>query len=125
MDKVFLLSVIGVVLVNIIKQIKPEYAPPLSIALSLTLVGIIALECKTVINIIGNELVDIPHADKMYRDLIKILLIGYVSKFICNLCDDYGMKSLSDKVDFASRLVVISVAISWIKNLLVDIKLLL
>ena len=56
--------------------------------------------------------------------IFKITGISYIIEFSAELLDDFGMKSLSSKVVFAGKLIIISLAspiIYSVFNLMVDI----
>ena len=125
MSKIIIVAVISLLAVNTIKQIKGEYAVALSLAISTVLIAIILPDAKRLYLSINDLMKDLPYTQKLFTDLTKICLIGYGCKFTCNLCDEYGSKSISDKIDLACRIYTCSIAVSWLYKLLVDINKLL
>jgi len=72
-----------------------------------------------------NTLINHSGVDKeLFVIIFKITGISYVIEFSADLLDDFGMKSLSNKIIFAGKLIIISVAspvIYSVFNLMVNI----
>ena len=110
---------------NTLKQIKSEYALPLTIASSIIILGIIIKEITPVIFYIQNLIDKMGIEGELTSTIIKVCLISYGNNFICNLCLDYGYKSIADKVDLATRFSLIALSIPWITKLYININKLL
>ena len=50
--------------------------------------------------------------------IIKIVAISYVADFSSSLCEDMGIKSLGEKVNFASRIIIFVMATPIFSNLI-------
>lgn len=50
--------------------------------------------------------------------IIKIVAISYLADFSSSLCDDLGVKSLGEKVNFVSRIIIFVLSIPVFNNLL-------
>ena len=123
--KIILTALISIILINTLKQIKSEYALPLTIAVSLIMFGMIINEAYPVINYIKSLTDSIKLENELLNTIIKVCIISYLKIFICNLCNDYGYKSISDKVDLAVRFTLIYLCIPWISKLYININKLL
>ena len=123
--KIMLIALTSVILINTLKQIKSEYALPLTIAAAVAMLSIIINEIKTFIDSIKHITTEFPIDNELINIVIKICFIGYVKNFIYNICIDYGYKSIADKVDLAARITLISLCLPWIYELLVNINKLL
>ena len=44
---------------------------------------------------------------ELFNIIIKVTLVAYLIEFACNLIEDLGIKSLSDKVAFAGKILLI------------------
>lgn len=42
--------------------------------------------------------------------VIKIIAISYLADFTSSLCDDMGVKSIGDKVSFASKIIIFTIS---------------
>ena len=50
--------------------------------------------------------------------VIKIVGISYLVEFTSDLIDDFGLKSLSDKIVFAGRILILTTAFPIIEKLI-------
>ena len=50
--------------------------------------------------------------------VIKILGISYLIEFAASLIDDFGLKSLSEKVVFAGKLVIFALSVPVAENVI-------
>ncbi len=58
-----------------------------------------------------NELIELSKIDKdLFKIIIKITSIGYLVEFCAGTIEDMGLKSLSDKLVFAGKIVIILTA---------------
>lgn len=53
---------------------------------------------------------------------VKVTLVAYLIEFACGLTEDAGLKSLSDKLAFAGRLVLVGMSIPVFSSLISLIK---
>ena len=125
MGRIIAIALIGVILTNVIRQTKAEYAVPLSLAVAITLLTLIVNDARQLYIYAKNLMSELPVANELSADVLKICIIGYTNKFTCSLCEDYGHKSIADKVDAASKIAVSIIALPWVYRLMVDINKLL
>ncbi len=125
MIRLIAVAIISIVLLDIIKQLKSEYVSVLSLAVSVVMLGMLMPEAKKLYLNVSDLLDIIKLPDRLFYDLVRICLIGYICKIVCNFCDDNGYKSVSDKVDLGCRIYVSGITITWIYKLMVYINKLL
>ena len=123
--KIVIIVVISLVLINMLKEIKPEFSIYVTIATSITTMFIIVNELQPIYEIIDKTRSEFNFDDELIQVVLRICLIGYLKNFITDICIDYGHKTLADKVDFAARIAMVSLCIPWIKQLMVNINKLL
>ncbi len=56
-------------------------------------------------------------SSNLFLLVIKITAISYLADFSSSLCEDLGVKSLGDKVSFASKIMIFTLATPVIINL--------
>lgn len=56
-------------------------------------------------------------SSNLFLLVIKITAISYLADFASSLCDDLGVKSLGDKVNFASKIIIFTLSTPVIINL--------
>lgn len=57
-------------------------------------------------------------SSELFVLIVKIVAISYLADFSSSLCEDLGAKSIGDKVNFASRLIVFVLSLPILSNLL-------
>lgn len=58
-----------------------------------------------------NEIIDMTGVDKEYYAIIfKIISIGYLVEFGAGVIEDFGLKSIADKLVFVGKIVIIGVS---------------
>ena len=56
--------------------------------------------------------------DGIYKIVLKVLAISYLSEFASGAVEDLGQKNLSEKIQFASKTIMIVLAMPLLKNLI-------
>ncbi len=57
--------------------------------------------------------------------IIKIIAISYIVEFSASTIEDFGLKSLSEKVVFAGKIIIVSMSFPIIKNMITTVYALL
>ena len=123
--KIVFIVICSLLLINMLKEIKPEFSIYITIGSSIVILIVIINELKPLYQMINNAKYEFSLDDELVQTVVRICLIGYIKNFVIDICIDYGHNTLADKVDFASRITMVSMCIPWIKQLLVDINKLL
>ena len=59
-----------------------------------------------------NQIVELSGIDREYYKIIfKITAIGYIVEFASSTVNDFGLKTLSDKITFAGKIIIITTAL--------------
>lgn len=125
MTKLIAIAIVSIILLDIIKQLKSEYTSILTVGIGIVMLGILLPEAKKLYLSVTDIRNTIMLPDRLFHDLIKICLAGYICKLTCDLCEDNGYKSVSDKIELGCRIYVSGITITWIYRLIVDINKLL
>ena len=56
-------------------------------------------------------------SSEVFTLIVKIIAISYLADFSSSLCEDMGAKSIGEKVNFASRLIIFVLSVPIISNL--------
>lgn len=108
------LSVIGVI---IVRQLKPEFATPLTVGVSVVLLLMI---CDALYGVVYTfyDFADRANIDdEAISCVIKVVGIGYLAEFSNNLCVDADCKSVGDKVLLASKVAILFCALPIVEKL--------
>ena len=115
--KIALLALVSIAGIAIIKQLKPEFAMPMTIGVSVLLLLMICDELYNVVYTFYN------FADQANIDsdaigcVIKVVGIGYLAEFSNNVCIDANCKSVGDKVLLASKVAILFCALPIVEKL--------
>ena len=117
-----LVRIIGVGLVTaiaalLLKGTKPELAFAVTIA-GAVIVLIFSLDLLAATFGIFAELGEKTGIDSaLIRIIIKIVAIGYLVEFAAGVVEDFGSKSIADKLIFAGKVVIFSVSVPVIRTM--------
>ena len=56
-------------------------------------------------------------SSELFVLVVKITAISYLADFTTSLCEDFGVKSIGDKVSFASKIIIFTLSAPVIYNL--------
>ena len=117
-----LVRIIGVGLVTaiaalLLKGTKPELAFAVTIAGAVILL-IFSLDLLAATFGIFAEIGEKTGIDSaLIRIIIKIVAIGYLVEFAAGVVEDFGSKSIADKLIFAGKVVIFSVSVPVIRTM--------
>lgn len=116
--KIIAVGIITVIATIVLKQVKPELAIFVTIAGGLVIIimlldsltsvfdGIKVLTNKTGVN------------DSLFKCVLKVIGIGYITEFGSNICIDSGNSSIADKIMFAGKITILILCMPVINNLI-------
>lgn len=116
--KVLLISILIVITIVLIKQIKPEFTVFIIIGGSLIILGIIMNWFTPIISAIENIISKTGINSSLIENILKIVGIGYLTEFASNICLDSGNSSIADKVQLAGKTFILISSLPIITNLI-------
>ncbi|HHU92876.1 MAG TPA: stage III sporulation protein AD [Halanaerobiaceae bacterium] len=112
------LALLSAILIIVIKQVKPELAFLLSIAAGLVILILIMRQVEAVIELI-NQLARQARIDMIYfNTIIKIIGIAYIGEFGAELTRDSGEGALASKIELATKIIIMVIAIPIMLSLI-------
>lgn len=115
--KIALLALLSIAGIMIVKQLKPEFAVPMTIGVSVLLLLMICDELYNVVYTFYN-FADVANIDSQAIGcVIKVVGIGYLAEFSNNVCIDANCKSVGDKVLLASKIAILFCALPIVEKL--------
>ncbi len=115
--KIALLALLSAVGIVIVRQLKPEFAVPLTIGAAVVLLLMICDALYDVVYTLYN-LADRARVDsEAIGCVIKVVGIGYLAEFSNNLCLDANCKSVGDKVLLAAKVAILFCALPIVEKL--------
>ena len=118
-----LAKIIGVALVTaisaiILKAHKPELSFAVSVAGGVIILIFVIDALSTSLQIF-NELASKTGIDNsLIKLILKIVAIGYLVEFSAGIIEDFGNKSVADKLVLAGKVIILTVAIPIIQSLI-------
>lgn len=108
--KIVIIGLIFAVIIIYLKSVNKEIALLAAIASGIILLVSILSSLKEVFEIY-NQIADAGGvASDLIKLIIKITIICYIVEFAVGLIEDFGLKSLADKVSLAGRIIIILTA---------------
>ncbi len=118
MVKIIGVGFLGLITTVILKEYKKEYA----IYASLICGSLILLYSMGTIKSILDFSISVVSNSKYNNAFIKIILkitgIAILTEYAVSICKDLGENSIANKIDFASKIIVVSLSIPIISNTL-------
>lgn len=119
--KIAAIGIISVILVVYLKSINQELAVIAGIASGL-LILILSFSYVREFVTFFKELAEGGRIDNTAIKLtLKIIAISYLIEFSSGIATDFGQNSLGEKIDFAGKMIMITLAIPLIKEMLTTV----
>lgn len=115
--KIVLLALVSIVGIAVVRQLKPEFALPLTVGVAVVLLLMI---CDSLYDAVYT-FYDLSQRANINGDavscVIKVVGIGYLAEFSNNVCIDANCKSIGDKVLLASKVAILFCALPLVRQL--------
>jgi len=109
--KVLILGLLAALIVALLKQEKPEIALQVSLAAGIVIFLFMISKFTIVIGAM-QEIASRINIDIVYLNtVLKIIGISYLASFGVELCKDSGQSSIAGKIEFAGKVLIITLAI--------------
>lgn len=108
--QIVVVGLISVILGLMLNKQNPEWSMYIRIAAGIIIFFIIIERLGVVLNVVKrmSEKIDI---DMIYIEIVfKVLGIAYISEFGAQLCKDAGESSIASKIEFAGKVMIITVS---------------
>ncbi len=117
-SKIIGIGLIGLIIIVILKQYKPELAIYVSIIAGV-LILVFAIEKLTgIINLMQSISNKTNINSSFLKILLKITGITFITEFAVSICSDAGEKAIASKIEIGSKVVIITMSIPIITSLL-------
>ena len=119
--KIVGVSVLGLIIAGILKDIKPSLAVFAGLATGLIILFSLLDEFTTLISEF-KRISAIANLDAtLISTIIKIIGIGYLGEFIASITDDYGFPSIGKKVLFGAKITIVLMALPIVGGIIESI----
>lgn len=109
--QVVIIGLIATIIVVFLKDQKPEIALQLSLAAGIVIFLFMITRLTVVIQALQEIALKV-NIDITYLNIVlKIIGVAYLSSFGVEICKDAGQSSIAGKIEFAGKIIIISLAI--------------
>lgn len=116
--KVIGIGLISLLLIIILKQYRPEFAIYISLAAGILAFILIIDKLEAIINLI-NSIANTTYINKNFLTIIiKITGIAFLTEFAVSICKDANESAVANKIELASKIVVMYMSLPIISSLL-------
>ena len=116
--KIIGIGLIGLILIIIIKQYRPEFAIYVSIIVGVLILALAMRKITGVINLL-KSISEKTYINKQFLGiLLKITGIAIITEFAVSICSDAGEKAIASKIEMGSKVIIIAMSIPIISSLL-------
>ncbi|MDD7186240.1 MAG: SpoIIIAC/SpoIIIAD family protein [Clostridia bacterium] len=116
--KIIAIGLISALIIICLKSANSELAAPVSIASGLLILLMTVSYVKEFVSFFKDMANVAGMDDGIYKIVLKVLAISYLSEFASGAVEDLGQKNLSEKIQFASKTIMIVLAMPLLKNLI-------
>lgn len=115
--KIALLALLSLSGIAVVRQLKPEFAVPLTVGTSVVILLLICDQLYDVVYTFYNFAEQSNIDSEAISCVIKVVGIGYLAEFSNNVCIDANCKSVGDKVLLASKIAILFCAMPMVQKL--------
>ena len=112
------LSLVATILVIILKQYRPEFSILISLIACIFIVLFAFEKIQTIISMLNDLIIASGINKTFFEILIKITGIAYIVELASNLCADAGEKAIASKVEFAGKVLIVTMSVPIITTLI-------
>lgn len=106
MVKIVLLTIIFAIIIIYLKGVNSELFTLATVGASIVVISLV-LEYIGQAFSVFNMMIDATKIDRsLFNIIFKIMAIGYLVEFGAGIVNDFGLKSLADKLVFAGKIVI-------------------
>ena len=117
-SKIIGIGLVGLIIIVILKQYKPELAIYVSMAAGVIILVYAIEELTGVINLLQSISNKTYINSSFLKILLKITGITFITEFAVSICSDAGEKAIASKIEIGSKVVIITMSIPIITSLL-------
>ncbi len=108
--------IVGVICIIPLKELKKEYLPFATAGLSLVLLGVAFKKGLPLFEYLNN--LNLDFGNEYFSVLMKCFGIAVITNLTSQLCADFSVPSVSEKVDFVGKCAILLYSLPLVDNLL-------
>lgn len=116
--KIVIIGLLFAVIIVYLQSINKELALIATIAAGIILIISILSSLKEIFSLYSQIASNANFGDETIKLIIKITIICYLVEFAVGIIEDFGLKTIADKVSLAGRIIIILTALPVITALI-------
>lgn len=110
-------GMVGLFATVILKEVKPELAVVASVVTGIALLIFVIEPFSSAIGVF-RSIADQANLDaSLVGGVVKIIGVGYLTEFSAALCEDYGVSSVGKKMQFAGKILILTLSLPMITSI--------
>lgn len=109
--KIALIALIGVILSQTIKNIKPDFVIYIVLATVIIIFTLSIEKLTAVFAFLESVYGSITYGKTFFPIIIKVLIVAYIADFTSQLCRDSGEGAIAGKVELAGKIIIFYMAV--------------
>lgn len=118
MLKIIGIAFVGVVLYQILRNTKSDFAIFVSISVGVVILVLLSDKISQVVNVFNDLSVKAGLSSEIFSSVIKIIGIGYLTEYSVNLCDDAGCSGIGKKIELCGKITILIMALPIINGII-------
>lgn len=116
--KVVIIGIVCTIIIVYLKNVNSDFVMPVTICSGI-LILILTLSYISDFIVLFKTIADNSGLDSsVFKIILKIVAISYLVEFSATLIEDFGLKSLADKVVFAGKILILTMSAPIIESLI-------
>ena len=120
--QIILATVVSAIIIIYLQSVNKEMAMIASIVCGIILLSLIIDLLYTVLSVYSNLVTLGGFGGEVIKVVVKITLICYIVEFAVSLIEDFGLKSIADKLSLIGKIFILITATPIISSLIENIK---
>lgn len=110
-------GMVGLFATVILKEVKPELSVVASVVTGIALLIFVIEPFSSAIGVF-RSIADQANLDaSLVGGVVKIIGVGYLTEFSASLCEDYGVSSVGKKMQFAGKILILTLSLPMITSI--------
>mgnify|MGYP002518137043 CR=1 FL=1 len=116
--KIIGVGLIGLILVMVLKQYKPEFTIYISLLVGAIILIMVMDKLAGIIDILANLSAKANMNSEFLGILIKITGIAFLTEFAVSICKDSGETAIASKIDLGGKIMIVAISVPILSALL-------
>lgn len=112
------ICIIATITILVLKEHRPEIAVQVSIVTGVIILLMVSGQISSVINLLATLSAKMDVDIAFISIILKVIGIAYIAEFSAEICKDAGQSAIASKIELASKIFIVILAIPIITSLM-------